>query len=187
MAIGQQLPVERPVHQPWPTVPKVHQVTTADAEGGAREHLASTLEFLGDEHGRVRALRVAETEIREDGTRGPKPGTEREVKADLVLLALGFTGVEEEHLTGQIGVRTERGVVSRSRTYETDEPGVFVCGDAGRGASLVVWAIAEGRACAQAVDESLESWSRLPHPVKPTDRGLVLGCCLLYTSPSPRD
>ena len=175
LAIGQQLPVDRPVHQPWPTVPKVHQMTTADAEGGQREHLASTVEFLGDENGRVRALRVAETEYRADGTRGPKAGTEREVKADLVLLALGFTGVEEEALTAQLAVRTERGLVARAGTYETDEPGVFVCGDAGRGASLVVWAIAEGRACAQAVDESLESWSRLPHPVDPTDRGLVLG------------
>lgn len=175
LAIGQQLPVERPVHQPWPTIPKVHQQTTADAEGGAREHLASTVEFLGDEHGRVRALRVAETEYREDGTRGPKAGTEREVQADLVLLALGFTGIEEGLLTQQLGVHVTRGLVARKDGYETDEPGVFACGDAGRGASLVVWAIAEGRACAQEVDESLERWSRLPHPVDPDDRGLVLG------------
>ncbi len=175
LAIGQQLPVERPVHQPWPTIPKVHQQTTADAEGGAREHLASTVEFLGDEHGRVRALRVAETEYREDGTRGPKAGTEREVQADLVLLALGFTGIEEELLTQQLGVQVTRRLVARKDGYETDEPGVFACGDAGRGASLVVWAIAEGRACAQQVDESLERWSRLPHPVDPDDRGLVLG------------
>ena len=175
LAIGQQLPVERPVHQPWPTIPKVHQQTTADAEGGARAHLASTVEFLGDEHGRVRALRVAETEYREDGTRGPKAGTEREVQADLVLLALGFTGIEEGLLTQQLGVHVTRGLVARKDGYETDEPGVFACGDAGRGASLVVWAIAEGRACAQEVDESLERWSRLPHPVDPDDRGLVLG------------
>ena len=94
---------------------------------------------------------------------------------DLVLLALGFTGIEEGLLTQQLGVHVTRGLVARKDGYETDEPGVFACGDAGRGASLVVWAIAEGRACAQEVDESLERWSRLPHPVDPDDRGLVLG------------
>lgn len=92
-----------------------------------------------------------------------------------MLLALGFTGIEEGLLTQQLGVHVTRGLVARKDGYETDEPGVFACGDAGRGASLVVWAIAEGRACAQEVDESLERWSRLPHPVDPDDRGLVLG------------
>ncbi|GAA1120449.1 glutamate synthase subunit beta [Citricoccus alkalitolerans] len=179
LAIGKELPAERPDDQPWPTVPRVYEVTTADAEGGTREYLASTVEFLGevgaDGVERVRAVRVAETEYLPDGRRVPKPGTEREIPADLVLLALGFTGVEDAGLTsgeGHAGVVLERGLVKRDHRYETDTPGVFVAGDAGRGASLVVWAIAEGRACAKAVDESLETWTRLPSPVEPTDRAM---------------
>ncbi|QCU78143.1 glutamate synthase subunit beta [Citricoccus sp. SGAir0253] len=177
LAIGRELPTARPADQPWPTMPKVFEVTSADAEGGTREYLASTVEFVGDEHGHVRALRVAETEYLPDGRRVPRPGTEREIPADLVLLALGFTGVQEDGLSegeGHAGVVVERGVIRRGHTYETDTPGVFACGDAGRGASLVVWAIAEGRACARAVDESLESWTRLPSPVEPTDRPIAV-------------
>ncbi|WP_413543459.1 glutamate synthase subunit beta [Citricoccus nitrophenolicus] len=184
LAIGRELPTERPADQPWPTTPRIYEVSSADAEGGTREYLASTVEFLGEtgEDGieRVRALRVAETEYLPDGRRVPKPGTEREIPADLVLLALGFTGVEDAGLTAEAGqaveetagVVLERGLVKRDHRYETDTPGVFVAGDAGRGASLVVWAIAEGRACAKAVDESLETWTRLPSPVEPTDRAL---------------
>ncbi|MFC7402467.1 glutamate synthase subunit beta [Citricoccus sp. GCM10030269] len=172
LAIGRELPTERPADQPWPTVPRVFEVSSADAEGGTRQYLASTVEFLGDDDGHVRALRVAETEYLPDGRRVPKPGTEREIPADLVLLALGFTGVEDAGLGEQAGVLLERGLVKRDHRYETETPGVFVAGDAGRGASLVVWAIAEGRACARAVDESLESWTRLPSPVAPTDRAL---------------
>lgn len=175
LAIGKQPPSERPAHQPWPTVPTLFEVASAHAEGGERTYLASTVEFLGDEHGRVRALKVAETEYLEDGTRAPKAGTEREIPADLVLLALGFTGVEQEALTAQTGVQITRGLVGRDDAYQTAEPGVFVCGDAGRGASLVVWAIAEGRAVAKAVDEFLTGEpSDLPAPVAPRERGLVL-------------
>ena len=174
LAIGRKPPVDRADEEPWPMMPRVFEVSTSHEEGGERTYLASTVEFVGQD-GRVTGLRVAETEYREDGTRGPKAGTEREVQADLVLLALGFTGIEEGLLTQQLGVHVTRGLVARKDGYETDEPGVFACGDAGRGASLVVWAIAEGRACAQEVDESLERWSRLPHPVDPDDRGLVLG------------
>ncbi len=176
LAIGRQPPSERPEHQPWPTVPTLFEVASAHAEGGERTYLASTVEFLGDEKGRVRALKVAETEYLEDGSRAPKAGTEHEIPADLVLLALGFTGVEQETLTEQTGVRLTRGVIGRDDAYQTAEPGVFVCGDAGRGASLVVWAIAEGRAAARAVDEFLTGEpSDLPAPVAPRDRGLVLG------------
>jgi NAD(P)H-dependent glutamate synthase small subunit len=172
LAIGKELPHERPADQPWPMTPKVYEVSSADAEGGTREFLASTVEFLDDGNGKVRALRVAETEYLPDGRRVPKPGTEREIPADLVLLALGFTGVEDAGLTDQAGVVLERGLVKRDHRYETETPGIFVAGDAGRGASLVVWAIAEGRACAKAVDESLETWTRLPSPVEPTDRAI---------------
>ena len=172
LAIGRKPPCQRPANEPWPMSPHVFEVSTADAEGGTRTYLASTVEFLGDEHGRVRALKVAETEYRPDGSRGPTAGTEHEIPADLVLLALGFTGMQETGLQDQLGVRLDRGVVHRDSTYMTDVPGVFACGDAGRGASLVVWAIAEGRACASAVDRHLEGWTRLPSPVAPTDRAI---------------
>ncbi|MDY6054425.1 glutamate synthase subunit beta [Micrococcus sp.] len=174
LAIGRRPPEERPAHQPWPTVPTLFEVSSAHAEGGERTFLASTVRFLGDENGRVRALVVAETEYLPDGTRGPKAGTEREIPADLVLLALGFTGAETGQLTEQTRAEAPRGLPTRDATYMTAEPGVFVCGDAGRGASLVVWAIAEGRATAAAVDAWLTGQTRLDAPVAPTDRGIVL-------------
>ena len=118
---------------------------------------------------------MAETEYRPDGSRGPIPGTEHEIPADLVLLALGFTGVEETGLQEQLGLSDHRGLLARDETYMTQVPGVFACGDAGRGASLVVWAIAEGRACASAVDRHLEGWTRLPSPVRPQDRAIGVG------------
>ena len=131
-------------------------------------------EFLSNEHGEVRAVRVAETEYL-DGRRVPKAGTEQEIPADLVLLALGFTGTESSDLTDQLGVPfDDRGNVQRASDYQTSAPGVFVAGDAGRGQSLIVWAIAEGRAAASAVDRYLEGTTELPFPVSPTDRGITL-------------
>ncbi len=174
LAIGYQPPAERPEHQPWPTTPTLFEVQSAHEEGGERVYLASTVEFLGDESGRVRALRVAETEYL-DGRRVPKAGTEREIPADLVLVAMGFTGPETKLLDEQLHVPAdERGNVARDDRYATSEPGVFVAGDAGRGQSLIVWAIAEGRAAASAVDRYLEGDTQLPFPVRPTDRGIGL-------------
>ncbi|MFF2773070.1 FAD-dependent oxidoreductase, partial [Streptomyces bacillaris] len=136
LAIGTQPPSERPAHQPWPTTPTLFEVQSAHEEGGAREYLASTVEFLANEFGEVRALRVAETEYL-DGRRVPKAGTEREIPADLVLLALGFTGPEQEDLGSQLGLPFDgRGNVTRDGDYQTSEAGVFVAGDAGRGQSL---------------------------------------------------
>ncbi|MCT1607566.1 glutamate synthase subunit beta [Nesterenkonia massiliensis] len=175
LAIGKELPSERTEHEPWPIDPRILEVSSADEEGGKRRWLASTVEFLGDENGNVRALRVAETEYNPDGTRTPKPGTEQDIEADLVLLALGFTGAEPQTLTNQLGIEfTNRGVIGRSEDYQTNIEGVFSVGDAGRGASLVVWAIAEGRAVAKEVDEFLEGSSRLPAPVRPSDRAISL-------------
>jgi glutamate synthase (NADPH/NADH) small chain len=149
-------------------------VQTAHEEGGRREYLASTVEFLANDFGEVRAIRVAETEYL-DGRRVPKAGTEREIPADLVLLALGFTGPESEDLGNQLEVPFDgRGNVERDGDYQTSRPGVFVAGDAGRGQSLIVWAIAEGRAAASAVDRYLEGETQLPFPVKPTDRGILV-------------
>ena len=136
---------------------------------GERMYLASTVEFLGNDAGEVQYLRVAETEF-VDGRRIPKSGTEREIPADLVLIAMGFTGPERLLLEDQLGTRfTDRGNVAREDDYQTTHPGVFVAGDAGRGQSLIVWAIAEGRAAAAAVDRYLMGDTELPSPVNPTD------------------
>lgn len=174
LAIGKQPGLSRPSHQPWPMDPLVFEVQSAHEEGGSREYLASTVEFLANEEGKLRAVRVAETEF-VDGRRVPKSGTEREIPADLVLLALGFTGPEQQHIGPQLEVGfDERGNLMRENDYQTTHEGVFVAGDAGRGQSLIVWAIAEGRAAAAAVDRYLEGETLLPSPVKPTDRGFSL-------------
>src|SRR5690606_38460240 len=113
------------------------------------------VELLGNDGGEVRALRVAETEY-VDGRRVTKSGTERDIPADLVLIAMGFTGPQTDAFTGQLRPQlTERGAFLRDDAYESSVPGVFVAGDAGRGQSLIVWAIAEGRAAAAAVDRFL--------------------------------
>ncbi|PYY35144.1 glutamate synthase [Curtobacterium sp. MCJR17_055] len=172
LAIGKQPPLERPSDQPWPMFATVFEVTSAHEEGGERMFLATTVEFLANEAGEVRALRVAETEY-VDGRRVPKAGTEREIPADLVLIAMGFTGPETDTIEPQLGLPTTvSGAVSRQADYTTNEPGVFVAGDAGRGQSLIVWAIAEGRAAAAKVDEYLEGSTILPAPVKATDRAI---------------
>jgi glutamate synthase (NADPH/NADH) small chain len=174
LAIGYQPPSERPDHQPWPMDPTLFEISSAHEEGGERVYLASTVEFLGNEAGEVRALRVAETEY-VDGRRVPKSGTERDIPADLVLIAMGFTGPERDRIDDQLRVPfDDRGNVARDDSYATTEPGVFVAGDAGRGQSLIVWAIAEGRAVAAAVDRFLEGETQLPAPVRPTDRGIGL-------------
>jgi len=164
LAIGKRPPEERPAHQPWPTDPILFEVSSSHEEGGARDYLASTVEFLGD--GKVERLRLATTEYLSDGRRVPTPGTEREIPADLVLVAMGFTGPETDPLTEQLGIElTERGLVTRGDDFATTVPGVFVAGDAGRGQSLIVWAIAEGRAAAAAVDTYLSGSTELPSPV----------------------
>ncbi|MEQ1734821.1 MAG: glutamate synthase subunit beta [Rhodoglobus sp.] len=174
LAIGIRPPAERADHQPWPMDPTLFEVSSAHEEGGERVYLASTIEFLSNEAGEVRAIRVAETEYL-DGRRVPKSGTEREIPADLVLLALGFTGPEPETIHQQLSVPfADQGTIERDAQYSTCEPGVFVAGDAGRGQSLIVWAIAEGRAAASAVDRYLEGDTQLPFPVLPTDRAISI-------------
>ena len=175
LAIGKQPPSSRPDHQPWPMAPTIFEVQSAHEEGGERAYLASTVEFLANEVGEVRAVRVAETEYTADGRRVPKSGTEREIPADLVLIAMGFTGPERTELGEQLGAQfTARGNVERDAQYQTTVPGVFVAGDAGRGQSLIVWAIAEGRAAAAKVDEYLMGTTNLPAPVQPTDVAIGL-------------
>jgi glutamate synthase (NADPH) small chain len=162
-------PASRPGHQPWPTYPMIYRVSSAHEEGGNRAYAVSTLGFLGDEQGRVRALRLADAD-RFD----PVPGTERELPADLILLAMGFTGAERPGLLTELGVDFDaRGNVGRDAQYATSVPGVFAAGDMGRGQSLIVWAIAEGRSAAAAVDRYLAGTARLPAPIPPTARPLT--------------
>ena len=169
LAIGKRPSDERPENQPWPTFPTLFEVSSAHEEFGERQYLASTVEFVGS-NGQVTGIKVAETEFK-DGKRLPKPGTERIIQADLVLLALGFTGPESDTLADQTTTELDsRGNIVRDNKWATNEAGVFVAGDAGRGQSLIVWAIAEGRSAAAAIDEYLEGSSELPAPVKPTDQ-----------------
>ncbi|MEY4425118.1 MAG: hypothetical protein RJB56_745 [Actinomycetota bacterium] len=173
LAIGKQPPTERAEHQPWPTMPTLFEVASAHEEFGERSYLASTVEFVG-ENGKVTGVKVAETEFI-DGKRLPKAGTERIIPADLVLLALGFTGVEGDLIAEQSATEFDsRGNLARDRNWATNADGVFVAGDAGRGQSLIVWAIAEGRAAAAAIDEYLEGSTVLPKPVKPTDQPISI-------------
>ena len=168
LAIGKQPPQERTDAQPWPTVPNLFEVASAHEEFGERKYLHSTVEFVG-EAGKLVGVKVADTEF-VDGKRLPKAGTERILPADLVFLALGFTGPETNELTSQLHVPLDsRGNVARDGRYKVADS-LFVAGDAGRGQSLIVWAIAEGRAAAAAIDEYLEGETELPFPVKPTDR-----------------
>lgn len=165
---------ERPAAQPWPTYPMVYRVSSAHEEGGERVYAVSTQQFLGDEQGNVRALELVEVEL-VDGRFQPVPGSEREIPADLVLLAMGFVGPEQGGLLEQLGVALDpRGNVSRDAHYMSSVPGVFVAGDAGRGQSLIVWAIAEGRSCAAAVDTWLTGDTVLPAPIPPTARPLTV-------------
>jgi len=167
LAIGVKPPLERDSkNQPWPTHPLLFEVSSSHEEGGERAYLASTVEFVGDEDHHVTALRLATTEVMPNGMRGPAPGSEREIPADLVLLAMGFTGPEAEIIGQQLGVGvTERQSFARDARFATDHDGVYVAGDAGRGQSLVVWAIAEGRAAAAAIDEDLTGSTELPSPI----------------------
>jgi len=162
-------PDERGSGNPWPQFASVYRVTSAHEEGGDRVYSVNTEEFLGDDDGRVRAMRLHEVEL-VDGRFEKVEGTDREIPADFVFLALGFVGPEKGSWLDGLGVGyDDRGNVTRDHRYMTNQPGVFVAGDMGRGQSLIVWAIAEGRAAAAGVDEYLMGDSRLPSPVVPAD------------------
>jgi glutamate synthase (NADPH) small chain len=163
-------PQSRPDSQPWPTYPMLYRVASAHEEGGSRDYAVTTLEFLGTAGGQITSLRLAEA-----ASFKPVPGTEREIPADLVLLAMGFSGAERAGLLDGLGVAfDERGNVARDASYQTSVEGVFTAGDMGRGQSLIVWAIAEGRSAAAAVDRFLTGATALPAPIAPNARPLVL-------------
>jgi glutamate synthase (NADPH/NADH) small chain len=162
---------DRPEGQPWPTYPMLYRVSSAHEEGGERVYATSTVEFLGDEDGNVRALKVTEV----DAKFQPVEGTEREIEAELVLFAMGFVGPEKPGIVEDLGVELdERGNIKRDNKYASSVEGVFVAGDAGRGQSLIVWAIAEGRAAAAGVDEFLNGSTNLPAPIPPTARPMMV-------------
>jgi glutamate synthase (NADPH/NADH) small chain len=166
-------PEHRPEHQPWPSYPMVYRVSSAHEEGGERLFSVSTQQFLGDADGQLRALRLVDV-VFEDGKFVPVPGTEQDLSCDLVLLAMGFVGPEKSKLLEGLGVDYDpRGNVARDTDFMTNVPGVFVAGDMGRGQSLIVWAIAEGRSAAAGVDSYLTGRDFLPAPIAPTDRPLT--------------
>ena len=166
-------PEVRAGDNPWPQWSLVYRTSSAHEEGGERVFSVNTEEFVGDADGNVRALVLVEVRL-EGGKFVPVPGTRREIPADLVFLALGFVGPEKGSWLEQLGVALDaRGNVARTDDYRTNVDGVFVAGDMGRGQSLIVWAIAEGRAAASAVDAYLMGSTSLPSPITASARPLA--------------
>ena len=164
-------PQARPSGQPWPTYPVIFRISSAHEEGGDRVYSVSTKRFLGD--GQVTGLELVEVEW-QDGRPVEIAGTERTIPADLVTLAMGFVGPEADSFEAQLGLsRDARGNLERGDDYATTVPGVYVAGDAGRGQSLIVWAIAEGRAAAASIDEYLMGETNLPKPLPASARQLL--------------
>ena len=173
LEIMPQPPEERAGGNPWPQYAMIYRVSTAHEEGGERMYSVNTERFVDDGNGNVKALAIHEVEF-VDGAFKKIEGTDRELPADYVFLAMGFVGPEKGSWLDTLGVDfDQRGNVARDDNFMTSVPGVFVAGDMGRGQSLIVWAIAEGRSAAAGVDTYLMNQSRLPTPVKPGDRPLV--------------
>jgi glutamate synthase (NADPH) small chain len=159
-------PSERPSHQPWPLMPMLFTTTTSHEEGGERHFSILTEEFLG-ENGRLKALRTVNARFVAGADGRPTieklPGSEKTWPADLVLLAIGYSGPEQDGIIGQLGLELdERGSVRCDAEYATSRSGYFSAGDMRRGQSLVVWAISEGREAARAVDRYLTGFTSLP-------------------------
>ena len=152
----------------------IYRVSSAHEEAGERIYSVSTQEFVKDKNGNLKSLILVETKL-VNGKFERVPGSEKEIPADLVFLAMGFTGPEKSELLNQLEVELDdRGNIKRDGEYATSADGVYVCGDAGRGQSLIVWAIAEGRSAAAAVDTYLSGHTQLPFPVEPTARPLMV-------------
>ena len=173
LEIMPQPPEKRGEANPWPQFAMVYKVTSAHEEGGERLYSVNTERFIDDGSGRVRALLIHEVEMK-DGKFVKVEGSDRELPADYVFLAMGFVGPDKGSWLDKLGVELdERGNLKRNDTYMSNVPGVFVAGDMGRGQSLIVWAIAEGRACAAGVDAYLMGETTLPAPILPSARPLV--------------
>ena len=201
LQIMPQEPSERPANQPWPTFARLYQKTSSMEEGfetqraeyvystdsvnfvGTEEeqakvkveHSTATEGFVADENGHVTGLKVVNVAPGENGPFTRQPGTERVIPADLVLISVGFLHPDTTTLVDQLPVDLDgRGNVARNDKFATSQDGVFACGDAGRGQSLVVWAISEGRSCAAAVDEYLTGATELPAPIVASKRPMML-------------
>ena len=167
-----QPPVTRAENNPWPQWSFVFRTSSAHEEGGERLFAVSTEKFVGDESGNVRGMVISDAKF-ENGRFVSIDGTQRELQADLVLLALGFVGAEKASWLENLGVKfDERGNVARDDDYMSNVRGVFVAGDMGRGQSLIVWAIAEGRAAASGVDKYLMGETDLPAPIVASAKSL---------------
>lgn len=167
-----QPPVARAENNPWPQWSFVFRTSSAHEEGGERLFAVSTEKFVGDDSGNVRGMVISDVKF-ENGTFVSIDGTQRELQADLVLLALGFVGPEKASWLENLGVKfDERGNVARDDDYMSNVRGVFVAGDMGRGQSLIVWAIAEGRAAASGVDKYLMGETDLPAPIVASAKSL---------------
>ncbi len=164
-------PSDRLADNPWPLWPLIMRTSAAHEEGGRRLFSVTTTEFVDDGSGAVRALRGHTVEIRNEDSRmtfEALPGTDFELECELVLLAMGFVGTERHNAVDELGVSVgARGTVEADADWATNVDGVFVCGDQTRGQSLIVWAIAEGRSCAAAVDRWLMGTTSLPAPIVP--------------------
>lgn len=201
LQIMPQEPKERPANQPWPTFARLYKETSSMEEGfetqraeyvyntdsvnfeGSDEDKAkvkvenstATEGFVADENGHVTGLKVVNVAPGENGPFTRQPGTERVIPADLVLISVGFLHPDTTTLVDQLPVDLDgRGNVARNDKFATSQDGVFACGDAGRGQSLVVWAISEGRSCAAAVDEYLTGSTELPAPIVASKRPMML-------------
>jgi glutamate synthase (NADPH/NADH) small chain len=159
-----------PIANPWPQWPNIFRTSSAHEEGGIREYSISTRKFSG-KNGKVQKLHTVQVKVGHDAQGRLTlftdiPGTEMEIEADLVLLAMGFVGPEKKGMLEEFGVKlTERGNVWRDENWMTNVPGIFTAGDMQRGQSLIVWAIAEGRSVARGVDLYLMGRSDLPAPL----------------------
>jgi glutamate synthase (NADPH/NADH) small chain len=164
-------PSDRMAENPWPLWPLILRTSSAHEEGGERVFAVTTTEFVDDGKGALGALRGHEVEMRSESGRPifePVPGSEFELEADLVLLAMGFVGTERGGVVAELGLALDpRGAVAADAQWATNVDGVFVCGDQTRGQSLIVWAIAEGRAAAASVDRWLMGTTDLPAPIVP--------------------
>jgi glutamate synthase (NADPH) small chain len=167
-------PEKRTEGMPWPTYPMIYRVASAHEEGGERLYSVNTTEFVADEDGKLAAIRIVEVRRDDNGRFVAIEGTDKELPTQLVLLAMGFVGPEKGKLLSDLGVELDqRGNVARNADFMTSVEGVFTAGDMGRGQSLIVWAIAEGRAAAAGVDAYLTGRDVLPRPIAPTDRPIA--------------
>ena len=165
-------PTERPMVNPWPTYPMIFRVSSAHEEGGKREFSINTEKLSGDENGNVALLHTHRVELRSTDNKmafAKVEGSELDIRAELVLLAMGFTGVPAHGLVSQLGLEmTPRQAVATDGNWMTNRAGIFACGDARRGQSLIVWAISEGRSAAAAIDRYLMNGTDLPMPIEPS-------------------